>query len=262
MCSVKIKETKILAVMNQKGGVGKTTTTLNLSYALSQQNKKILLLDSDPQGHLGHCLGLNQQSASGLDEVLLNGASVNKYLINVRDNIDMLVAGSRLGEMETITGNGSVSRGYRLQHALAIVKTNKYYDYVIIDCPPAAGLLSMNVILSADEMLIPVTGDYLALQGLSRLIQVVNHIEKRLDKNTRKWFVLTRFHARHKLANEIRSKMINYFPDQVLKTSIRENVALAESPGFGKTIFEYQPNSHGSIDYRQLADDFLEKRTL
>lgn len=259
---MKIRKSLILAVMNQKGGVGKTTTTLNFSYALSQQGKKILLLDSDPQGHLGHCLGLNKQSGSGLDEVLLNGERIEKYLINVRKNIDILTAGSCLGEMETKTGESSVSRGYRLHDALAQIKNNNDYDYVIIDCPPAAGFLSMNVILSADEMLIPVTGDYLALQGLSRLIQVVNYIEKRFNKNTRKWFVLTRFHERHKLAKEIRSKMVNYFPAQVLKTCIRENVALAESPGFGKTIFEYQPKSHGSTDYWQLANDYLQQRTL
>ncbi|MFK5894228.1 MAG: ParA family protein, partial [Pseudomonadota bacterium] len=130
------------------------------------------------------------------------------------------------------------------------------------DCPPAAGLLAMNAILAADEILIPVTGDYLALQGLSRLIQVLRRIEQRLEKNTRKWFVLTRFHERRKLANEIRAKMINYFPGQVLKTCIRENVALAESPGFGKTIFEYRPKSHGSEDYRQLANDFLQRCTF
>jgi chromosome partitioning protein len=133
---------------------------------------------------------------------------------------------------------------------------------VIVDCPPSAGLLAMNVILAVDEMLVPVTGDYLALQGLSRLIQVVNHIEKRLGKMTKKWFVLTRFYERRKLAKEIRSKMIRYFPNQVFKTSIRENVSLAESPGFGQTIFEYQPKSHGSEDYRQLAADFLSKRTF
>jgi len=259
---VKITNTLILAVMNQKGGVGKTTTTLNLSHALSKKGKNILLIDSDPQGHLGHCLGLNNQSGAGLDEVLLNGESVDKHLLNIRQNIDILIAGSRLGEMETKESTNSASRGYRLRDALVAVKKAKKYDYVIIDCPAATGILTMNVILSVDEMLIPVTGDYLALQGLSRLIQVVNHIEKRLVKNTHKWFLLTRFHERRKLANEIRLKMINYFPSQVLKTSIRENVALAESPGFGKTIFEYQPKSHGSKDYWQLADDFLEKRTF
>jgi chromosome partitioning protein len=256
------RNTKILAVMNQKGGVGKTTTTLNFSHALSLQGKKILLLDSDPQGHLGNCLGFNEQSSLGLDEVLLRGASIDQYLHSIRPNIDILTAGSHLGEMETKTAIQGASRGYRLHDALAMVKNDNYYDYVIIDCPPAAGLLAMNAILAADEMLIPVTGDYLALQGVSRLIQVLSHIENRLEKNNRKWFVLTRFYERRKLANEIRNKMIKYFPGQVLKTCIRENVALAESPGFAKTIFEYKPKSHGSEDYRQLAADFLQHYTF
>ncbi len=255
------RNTQVLAVMNQKGGVGKTTTSLNFSYALSQHNKRILLIDCDPQGHLGNCFGLTDPSEKGLDEVLLSGASVSQYSQNIRTNIDILIAGVRLGEMETKVSSGGANRGYRLHDALAFVKNDKYYDYIIIDCPPAAGLLAMNALLATDEMLIPVTGDYLALQGLSRLIQVVLHIEKRLENATKKWFVLTRFHERRKLAKEIRSKLINYFPNQVLNTCIRENVALAESPGFGKTIFEYKPKSHGSIDYAALAEDFLKHRT-
>lgn len=148
-----------------------------------------------------------------------------------------------------------------MHDALIFVKNSDNYDYVIIDCPPAAGLLAMNAILAVDEMIIPVTGDYLALQGLSRLVQVVTHIEKRLERKTKKYFVLTRFDARRKLAREIRDKMIAYFPRQVLKTGIRENVALAESPGFGQSIFEYSKKSHGAEDYQQLAEDYLLQRT-
>ncbi|MFK5986643.1 MAG: ParA family protein [Pseudomonadota bacterium] len=256
------KTTIILVVINQKGGVGKTTTTLNLSHALSQRGKKILLIDSDPQGHLGNCLGLNEHNGQGLDEVLLHGVGIEQLTKNIRPDMDILISGCGLGEMESKTDNSGATRGYRLHDALAFVKNDGIYDYIIVDCPPAAGLLAMNAILAADQMLIPVTGDYLALQGLSRLIQVLSHIEKRLEKSTKKWFVLTRFHERRKLAKEIRSKMINYFPAQVLKTSIRENVSLAESPGFGQTIFEYQPKSNGSKDYWQLADDFLQRRTF
>jgi chromosome partitioning protein len=120
----------------------------------------------------------------------------------------------------------------------------------------------MNAILSCDEMIVPVTGDYLALQGLSRLIKVVSHIEKTLQRSTRKWFVLTRFQKQRKLANQIREKMVSYFPDQVFETAIRENVSLAESPGFSKTIFEYKPRSNGAEDYENLALDLLQNRTF
>lgn len=251
---------RTLAVMNQKGGVGKTTTTFNLAHALSRLGKQVLLLDLDPQGHLTSCFGLNNYSMSGLDEVLLAGVPIDQELRNVRPGIDIVVAGKRLGELETKSQN-SANKGYRLHDALVFLRNDRNYDFVLIDCPPAAGLLAMNAILGTDEMIIPVTGDYLALQGLSRLVQVVKHIESRLDRSTQKWFVLTRFSERRKLAREIRNKMISYFPSQVLKTSIRENVALAESPGFAKTIFEYSARSHGATDYAQLADDFLMKNT-
>ncbi|MBF0266207.1 MAG: ParA family protein [Gammaproteobacteria bacterium] len=248
---------KILAVMNQKGGVGKTTTTLNFSHALSQNDRKILLIDADPQGHLGNCYGIADNISSGLDEVLLSGDAISHHLKPVRENVDILPAGIRLGEMETKSQTGA-NRGYRLHDALALEKNQTDYDYVIIDCPPASGLLAMNALLAADEILIPVTGDYLALQGLSRLIKVVRNIEKRLQRQTKKHFVLTRFYERRRLANQIKQKIIQHFPNQVLKSVIRENVSLAESPGFGKSIFEYRPKSHGAEDYSNLAKDYLE----
>lgn len=254
-----MKKATTLSVLNQKGGVGKTTTTLNFSFALSLCNKKILLIDADPQGHLGNSLGVQQQQ-SGLDEVLLTGDSIAAHKQTIRTGIDILLAGQRLGEMETRT-EGGISRGYRLRDAVNLLLTDHHYDYILIDCPPSAGLLGMNAILASDEIMIPVTGDYLALEGLSRLVQVLAKIEQKMNRTTRKWFVLTRFYHRRKLASEIKTKLIQYFPGQVLKTAIRESVALAESPGFGQSIFEYQPRSNGSLDYKSLADDYLGNNT-
>lgn len=250
-----------LSVMNQKGGVGKTTTTFNFSAALAAKGQSILLIDADPQGHLAACFGEHSQQA-GLDDILLSAAPISELATSVRENLDLVVAGARLGELE-ITQKGGSSRGYRLHDAISLIQSSqKHYDKVIIDCPPASGLLAMNALLASDELLIPVTGDFLALQGLSRLMQVVTHIEQRLEKTTRKRFVLTRFNRRRKLALEIQTKLIEYFPGQVLQTNIRENVALAEAPGFAKTIFEYRRKSNGAIDYAGLAEDYLVDKVL
>ena len=255
---------RVIAVMNQKGGVGKTTTTLNLAHALALQGQSVLMLDMDPQGHLGSCFGINTHNSSGMDSVMLDGIPVDEAVTEVRDNLYLVPAGARLGEIETraqeSSGKGK-NMGYRLHDALAYMDRSRF-DYVLMDCPPASGLLAMNAILACEEFIVPVTGDYLALQGLSRLIKVVGHIEQTLQKNTKKWFVLTRFQKQRKLAQQIREKMVGYFPNQVLETAIRENVALAESPGFAKTIFEYRPKSNGAEDYHQLAVDLLQQRTL
>lgn len=259
----------VIAIMNQKGGVGKTTTTLNLAHALALQGQKVLMLDMDPQGHLGSCFGIDSHSSTGMDDVLLDNENLQNAITEVRENLFLIPAGSRLGEIETKpqhdanSGHSGSKRnpGYHLHDALAVMD-KKRFDYILVDCPPASGLLAMNAILACEEFIVPVTGDYLALQGLSRLIKVVSHIEQTLQKTTKKWFVLTRFQKQRKLAQQIRDKMVGYFPNQVFATAIRENVALAESPGFAKTIFEYRPKSNGAEDYQRLALDLLEQRTM
>ncbi len=242
---------RTIAILNQKGGVGKTTTSVNLAHALALQGKRVLLLDFDPQGHLGSYLGC--EYTEGMDQVLLNDMPLQAVQKLIRDNLYLVPAGESLGLLET-TGKG-VSRGYRLQKALDNMQER--FDFIIIDCPPATGLLAMNVLLAVDELLIPVTGDYLALTGLSRLMQVIMHIETRLERKTKKWFVLTRFNERRKLAREIQKKLHDYFPNQVLPTTIRESVTLAESPGFAQTIFEYRNKSYGADDYRNLAINLM-----
>ncbi|MCW8932554.1 MAG: ParA family protein [Gammaproteobacteria bacterium] len=275
----------VIAIMNQKGGVGKTTTTLNLAHALALQGKNVLMLDMDPQGHLSSCFAVDTYNSSGMDEVLIDNKLLQEAFINVRENLFLVPAGARLGELESKAQEGS-NKGYRLHEALSVMKSEgclltdsssakgsslaegsppaegSHLDYILVDCPPASGLLAMNVILACDELIVPVTGDYLALQGLSRLIKVVSHIEQTLQRNTKKWFVITRFQKQRKLANQIREKMVGYFPNQVFETAIRENVSLAESPGFSKTIFEYKPKSNGAEDYKNLAIDLLKQRTF
>jgi len=256
---LRIRESmRMMAIMNQKGGVGKTTTTLNLAHALARKGKNVLAIDLDPQSHLTAGFGALDKDQAGIADVLLDEAGLKDVTVNVRENVYLVPAGERLGEVEHISMTGA-QRGFLLREALK--KRRRGMDYVLIDCPPSSGLLGMNALLAVEEVLIPVSGDFFALQGMSRLISIFSHIESSLHKKLKKRVVLTRFHERRKLAREVRSKIINHFPKSVYKTAIRESVALAESPGFGQTIFEYQSNGNGAEDYRSLADDVVKERT-
>lgn len=248
----------MIAVMNQKGGVGKTTTTLNLAHALAMSGKKITVIDMDPQSHLTASFSAELPEQEGIDSVIRGDRNVSDVKMKVRENLHLVPAGSRLGELEQIT-TGGAKRGWLLRDSLRHIRNQ---DFILIDCPPSSGMLTMNAILAAKEMLIPVSGDYLALHGLSRLLNILKHVEVRLKHATKKWLVVTRFHSRRKLAREVHEKLLNYFPGQVLATPIRENVSLAESPSFGKSIFEYKNSCNGAQDYRDLADDLLKGRTF
>ncbi len=248
----------MIAVMNQKGGVGKTTTALNLSHGLTISGKKVTILDMDPQGHLTASFGIDMREHAGLDSVLLDGESITNMKIEVRENLYLVPAGPRLGEVEYLK-EGGPEHGMKLKQALKGKMRNQ--DFVIIDCPPSTAMLGMNALIAADEVLIPVSGDYLALHGVARLMTIFRQIEKTLRKTMKKWVVVTRFHSQRRLANEVRDKLKEYFPGQVLRTPIRENVSLAESPSFGQTIFEFKKNSNGADDYKSLTSDLLKGRT-
>lgn len=256
----KTEAMRVISVINQKGGVGKTTTTLNLSHAMAQAGHKVMVIDLDPQAHLTAGYGVLKKNQAGIADVLLDDdVELNDVTVEARENVYVVPAGSRLGELEHLTTGGS-KRGFLLKEALKNKTRGK--DFVFIDCPPSSGILGMNALLASTEVLIPVSGDFFALQGLSRLMSIFAHIESTLKRDTKKWVVLTRFHERRRLAREVKDKILSYFPDSVLQTAIRETVALAESPGFGQTIFEYQPNCNGANDYSSLAADVLEERVL
>lgn len=246
----------MIAVMNQKGGVGKTTTAVNLSHALALSGQRVLALDLDPQAHLTTALGLDA-SQPGMDEVLLNDASLLDYRMSARERLDLVPAGRGLSNVEHLIKGGK-KRGMRLR--LALDACEESYDSVIIDCPPSAGLLGMNALFAASELLIPVSSDYLALHSLSRFMETLQFVEETLRRPLPRWVVMTRFHAQRRLAREVREKLSEHFRDRLLDTAIRENVSLAECPSFGETIFEYQGVSHGADDYRQLANELVEQR--
>lgn len=251
---------RVIAVMNQKGGVGKTTTTLNLAHALSRAGQVVVAIDMDPQAHLTAGFGLLSKSQAGIGDVLIDSdIGIKDTLLEARENLFLIPAGDRLGDLEHLQVGGA-RRGFLLKEA--ITKQIKRVDYILIDCPPSSGILGINSLLAANEVLIPVSGDFFALQGLSRLMNIFSHIESSLKKKTEKWVVLTRFQERRRLAKEVREKVMQHFPQRVLQTAIRETVGLAESPGFGQTIFEYQASGNGAEDYQLLAEDLIQGRVL
>jgi chromosome partitioning protein len=249
---------RIIAIMNQKGGVGKTTTTINLGHALALAGKTVTLLDMDPQGQVAISLGLNNDQA-GLDSVLLEDYNIDDCLQQARENLDVVCAGNNLADFEHVTTGGS-SRGHTLRRAIEESRLIDQ-DFVLIDCPPSSGLLGINAMFAADELLIPVSGDYLSLQGLSRMMQILKRAEAVLGHNIRLWIVSTRMQLRRRLTQEVRDRILKYFKGRVLNTVIRENVSLAECPSFGKSVFDYKDNSAGAEDYQSLAQDLLGGRT-
>jgi chromosome partitioning protein len=249
---------RTIAVMNQKGGVGKTTTSANLGHALALLGHRVLVLDLDPQGQLGASLGARAARGPGMDTVLLDGASIADVCVEARPNMFLAPAGERLGELEELA-EGGCGRGMLLRRALQDIEGP---DIVLVDCPPASGLLVMNALLAVNELLIPVASDYLALHGVARLMGSIRQVEQATGATREKWVVVTRFQKRRALAHEVREKLREYFPARVLATPVRETVALAESPGFGQSIFEYSRDSYGAEDYRALAEDVLTGRTM
>lgn len=246
---------RAIAVINQKGGVGKTTTTANLAHGLALMGKRVMAIDLDPQSHLAAHLGLFERGQSGIDELMLGRLDVGEVeVIDARDNLRLIPAGTNLGLVER--GTGDDQPGERLRQLVQAYSDS--CDFVLIDCPPASGLLIDYALTAVDETIVPVAGDYLALRGLSDLIVTLREFEQNHDlASFSQWLVVTRFHTRRRLSWEVRDTLISYFPERVLATPIRETSVLAECPGFGKTAFEYKRGNHGEIDYGALARNFI-----
>lgn len=250
---------ELISVINQKGGVGKTTTVANLGHALARQGRKVTLLDMDPQSHLTVSFGMNPMQSTGIDAVLLDAATPESVAIAVKENLQLVPAGNRLASVEHIT-EGGADRGRLLARSLDGQFTDQ--DVVIMDCPPSAGLLVMNCLIAGDTVLTPVVGDFLALQGLSVLVRTLRRMEQSLEREIPFNICVTRFHPRRRLAREVLEKLLEHFPAQVLATPVRESTSLAECPSVGETIFDYRPGSYGAQDYTALANDLLGHNTM
>lgn len=250
---------RIVAIVNQKGGVGKTTTTTNLCHAIAESGLKVTVVDLDPQGHLAVSLGVTDHGVGGIDQAMLGEKEICQQLISARDNLQLITSGPKLKEIEHLVDK-NLPRGILLRNALNESLDDQ--DFVFIDCPPSSGLLVANALIAAEEILIPMTSDFLALQGLSHLMGTIKRFEKALKRKYKILLIMSRYSPNRRISEQVLNVLLKHFPEQVLATVIRETALLAECPSFGKTILEYSPKSRSARDFRSLAHDFLEGKVM
>ena len=252
--------TRLVAIINQKGGVGKTTTTSNLCHALAEMGKKVTAIDFDPQGHLAVSYGVISHDISGVDLALLKEKKLDEQALQIRNNLQLITPGPRLKEVEQMTSNKGSPRGMLLRDALKGQLEGQ--DFAFIDCPPSSGLLVANALIATNEILVPMASDFLALQGLSHLMGTIKRFEGALKRKYKISVVISRYMTTRRISSQVLNILLSHFPDQVLATVVRETALLAECPSFGQTILEYSPKSRSARDFRNLADDFLENRVM
>lgn len=249
---------RIIAIASQKGGVGKTTTAINLGACLAQESKRVLLVDMDPQGNATSGLGINGNDQRLTSyEVLIGHCEIPEAVCpTALATLDVLGAGQRLSgaEVELV---GMMARETRLKTCLAKVRDD--YDYVLIDSPPSLGLLTINSLTASDSVLIPLQCEYLALEGLTQLVNAIRLVQDHLNPALRiEGVLLTMFDARLSLSKQVADEARKFFADRVYKTVIPRNVRLSEAPSFGKPIVLYDPHSSGADSYRDLAREVLD----
>ena len=253
---------KVIAVFNQKGGVGKTTTNVNLTASLGAMGKKILVLDLDPQGNTTSGYGIDKQSVDGtIYDVIIDGVDINETILNTEfENIDIVASDTDLAGCE-IELTSRESREYILKNSIDKVRDN--YDYIFIDCPPSLGMLTINSLTAVDSVLIPIQCEYYALEGLGQLLNTVNLVKKHLNKNFDiEGALLTMYDMRTNLSNQVVKEVNNYFGDKVYKTVIPRNVKLSEAPSYGMPITVYDPRSKGARSYEKFVKEFLKKNEI
>lgn len=253
--------TKIYAIANQKGGVGKTTTVINLTAYLGSLGRRVLMIDIDPQANATSGLGYdkNEIKLSTYDLLLEEAAMDEVVLHNEEFHLDILPANPSLAGAEVELVN-AIGREYRLQKALA--NANGRYDYILIDCPPSLSLLTLNALTATDGILIPVQCEYLALEGLSQLTQTVELVQKYLNPSLEiRGLIMTMYDGRTNLSRQVVEEVRRYFPGKVFRTIIPRNVRLSEAPSFGQPINLYAPTSPGAIAYKILTAELIKGDT-
>jgi chromosome partitioning protein len=251
---------KAIAVFNQKGGVGKTTTNINLAAALSTKGYRVLIIDIDPQGNATSGMGLDKNSLKkSIYDCLIEDEDANDVILATSfQNVWVLPANADLAGAEIELANID-HREFRLKKVIDTLKGD--YDFMLIDCPPSLGLLTINALTLAQTVLIPIQCEYYALEGVGQLINTITLVKRGLNKALDvEGVILTMFDSRTNLSNQVVDEVVSYFKEKVYQTTIPRNVRLAEAPSYGQSIFEYAENSKGAKAYLDLAEEFLNRQ--
>lgn len=244
----------VIAIAQHKGGVGKTTSAVNIGAALARKGYSVLLVDLDPQGNLTHSVGLKHGEGPGIVEAFTSDEAPKPITVS---GLDVMPSSLELAGIEIQLLN-TVGREYALKGILQPLR--KKYDYTLIDCPPSLGILTVNALTAADEVYIPLQAEFLAVKGLASLLDVIALIRKKLNKRLRiGGVIVTHYDSRKVLNKDTGATIAKHFKDEVFKTRIRDNVSLAEAPISGQDIFAYAPTSHGAVDYMNLTEEIIER---
>jgi len=259
-------KTRVFTVANQKGGVGKTTTAVNLAAALSMGGLKVLVIDLDPQGNASTAFAIDRANSAGMYEVLINDLPMAEVAVKIPSfpHLEVIPANSELAGAEILLVP-AVAREFRLKSSLltfldARANTGQRFDYVFIDCPPSLGLLTINALAAADEVLVPIQCEYYSLEGLSLLLETLGEVQKRLNpKISLTTIVLTMFDSRTRLASDVADNVKKHFPRELIDIPIPRAVRVSEAPSYGQTVMTYDAASPGAIAYLSVAREIANR---